>query len=37
MLAYLVANTIMNITTQGDSWRSSPTLPRTWNRRMLRG
>jgi 16S rRNA A1518/A1519 N6-dimethyltransferase RsmA/KsgA/DIM1 with predicted DNA glycosylase/AP lyase activity len=30
-LVYLVANTIMNVTTQGTSWRSSRTRRRTSN------
>ena len=30
-LVYLVANTIMNVTTQTISWPSSPTRPRTWS------
>jgi Methyltransferase domain len=30
-LVYLVANTIMNVTTQDEQLRSSPTRPRTWS------
>jgi 16S rRNA A1518/A1519 N6-dimethyltransferase RsmA/KsgA/DIM1 with predicted DNA glycosylase/AP lyase activity len=31
-LVYLVANTIMNVTTQTISWPCSPTRPLTWSR-----